>query len=211
MTELGWDHSALVRVSGQSSSVVSQWLGKGSKPIHSIGKMEAAERIEQASGYCALWIAKGKGPERVASNTNASDFLSGTVHPYSDTNTVRAPVVEWARLGTELYKESRLVDAAEYIDTPHGASSSCKWFVVDEGIPAFRIKKGYKIALDPVLDGHSFVNDDIYLFSDVDGMMFLAEYRKVANGFEAVLASGKTLESGKHGLSILAIHRGTWK
>ena len=211
MAEKGWEHGDLVRVSGVSSSVVSQWLGKGSKPIHSIGRMEAAERIEQASGYCSLWIAKGKGPERVASTANASDFLSGTVRPYSDTNTVRAPVVEWARLGTELYKESHSVEAREHIDTPHGASSSCKWFVVDEGMPAFRIKKGYKIALDPVLDGHVFVNDDIYLFSDVDGGLFLAEYRKVANGFEAVLASGKTLESEKHGLSIVAIQRGLWK
>lgn len=211
MTEMGWEHADLVRVSGQSSSVVSQWLGRGSKEIHSIRKPEAAQLIAEASGYEPVWIAIGKPPERKPTLSHNAGQHPFTVNTYSDTKTVRAPVVEWARLGTELYKESRLVDAAEYIDTPHGASSSCKWFVVDEGIPAFRIKKGYKIALDPVLDGHSFVNDDIYLFSDVDGMMFLAEYRKVANGFEAVLASGKTLESGKHGLSILAIHRGTWK
>ena len=61
MQAKGWTHADLMRVSGQSSSVVSQWLGKGSKAIKSIGKMEAAESIAAESGYAALWIAKGKG------------------------------------------------------------------------------------------------------------------------------------------------------
>lgn len=66
MSACGWEHAELVRVSGQSNSVVSQWLGKGSKEIKSIGKMEAAERIESASGYAALWVAKGIGPKTAA-------------------------------------------------------------------------------------------------------------------------------------------------
>lgn len=66
MDAMKWTHADLVRVSGQSSSVVSQWLGKSSKIIKTIGKLEAAEAIEQASGFCALWIAKGIGPQRVS-------------------------------------------------------------------------------------------------------------------------------------------------
>lgn len=58
-----WKRPDLVRASGESSSVVSQWLGKGSKTIKSIGKLEAAEALERASGFAALWIAKGKGPK----------------------------------------------------------------------------------------------------------------------------------------------------
>lgn len=65
MDAMGWQQADLKRVSRQTNSVVSQWLGKGSKLIKSIGKMEAAENIEQASGYAALWIAKGVGPKRV--------------------------------------------------------------------------------------------------------------------------------------------------
>jgi hypothetical protein len=64
MAAQSWEHADLVRVSGQSNSVVSQWLGKGSKEIKSIGKMEAAERIAEASGYAALWVAKGLGPKK---------------------------------------------------------------------------------------------------------------------------------------------------
>lgn len=71
MEAKGWDYPKLVTVSGESRSVVSQWLGKSSKIIKSIGKMQAAERIEQESGYAALWIAKGLGPKIAAPSANA--------------------------------------------------------------------------------------------------------------------------------------------
>ena len=61
MAAKDWSYADLVRHSGESRSVVSQWLGRSSKVIHSIGKMQAAERLEEASGYAALWIAKGVG------------------------------------------------------------------------------------------------------------------------------------------------------
>jgi transcriptional regulator with XRE-family HTH domain len=64
MKEMGWERDDLVRISGQSSSVVSQWLGKGAKIIKTIGKMEAAEKLADASGYSALWIAKGMGEKK---------------------------------------------------------------------------------------------------------------------------------------------------
>lgn len=67
MDAMSWEHSDVVRISQQSSSVVSQWLGKGSKQIKTIGKMEAAIYLERASGYSALWIAKGLGPKRPTS------------------------------------------------------------------------------------------------------------------------------------------------
>ncbi len=42
--------------------MVSQWLGHGSKTIHTIGKLEAAEALARAAGVHALWLAKGIGP-----------------------------------------------------------------------------------------------------------------------------------------------------
>jgi len=66
MQAKNWEHADLMRVSGQSSSVVSQWLGKGSKDIKAIGKLEAAIYLERASGFSALWIAKGLGPKHPA-------------------------------------------------------------------------------------------------------------------------------------------------
>lgn len=52
-------------VAGVSRSAAAQWLGQGSKIIHSIGKMEAAENLERETGFNALWIAKGVGPKFV--------------------------------------------------------------------------------------------------------------------------------------------------
>jgi hypothetical protein len=84
-----WEHADLVRVSKQSSSVVSQWLGKGSKEIKSIGKLDAAIYIERESGFSALWVAKGIGPKRAAmaahtsSASSAAIAASLTAMPYS--------------------------------------------------------------------------------------------------------------------------------
>lgn len=63
MLATGWEIGEVARVAGVSSSAVSQWLGKGSKIIKSIGSIEAAERLEHASGFRALWIAKGLVPK----------------------------------------------------------------------------------------------------------------------------------------------------
>lgn len=65
MQHMQWTHQDLMRVSRQSSSVVSQWLGKTAKPIKTIGKLEAAIYLERATGYSALWLAKGMGPKFV--------------------------------------------------------------------------------------------------------------------------------------------------
>lgn len=71
MQAKSWAYADLVRESGESRSVVSQWLGRSSKIIKSIGKMQAAERLEVASGFRALWIAKGAGPKHVVASPTA--------------------------------------------------------------------------------------------------------------------------------------------
>lgn len=56
----------VAKVAGVSRSAAAQWLGQGSKIIHTIGNQEAAENLEKETGFCALWIAKGTGPKYVA-------------------------------------------------------------------------------------------------------------------------------------------------
>lgn len=65
MKAMNWSQADLRIAAGVSSSVVSQWLGKGNKEIKTIGKLEAAERLEKDTGFAALWIAKGIGPKHV--------------------------------------------------------------------------------------------------------------------------------------------------
>jgi hypothetical protein len=76
MAKMGWEHADLMRISKQSSSVVSQWLGKGGKPTRSIGKQEAAEALSKESGFSALWIAKGLGPKLTAPKAPLAHALS---------------------------------------------------------------------------------------------------------------------------------------
>lgn len=63
MTTMEWNAAKVASVAGVSDSAVSQWLGNSSKPVQSIGSIDAAENLSNASGYCSLWIAKGKGPK----------------------------------------------------------------------------------------------------------------------------------------------------
>lgn len=73
MAHKGWTTPQQVAdVAGVSRSAAAQWLGQGSKIIHSIGNMEAAERLERDTGFAALWIAKGVGPKRIGSGPKAT-------------------------------------------------------------------------------------------------------------------------------------------
>lgn len=210
MEERGWDHAALVRVSGQSSSVVSQWLGKGSKPINSIGKMEAAERIEAESGYCSLWIAKGKGPERLSTQNNVSDSAPYTVYLSSDTKSVRAPVVEWARLEAVLNKQLGPSDARSLpYELEDGVSESCFYLIAKHDNLAPDIRPGDRLLLDP--ENTSPTQDQVALFR-VDGSFELFRYRKTISGFEAFDSTQRqSYESSKHTIEVVAACVGSFR
>lgn len=93
MSAMNWRQSDLVRITEQSPSVVSQWLGHGSKEIKTIGKLEAALFIERQSGYSALWVAKGIGPKLVRDLTAgelSAREPAASYGPASVRNTLRA-------------------------------------------------------------------------------------------------------------------------
>lgn len=183
--------------------------------------MDAAllRRIANWAGVSEDWMVfdigqmLGEHPSENTSWTKSSDFPSGTVHPYSDTNTVRAPVVVWARLGTDLYKDFSEIEALESLPVHENASRLVKWFVVDDDMPRFRIKRGYKVALDPSgCKPDSCIEDEIYLFRTTSGRFFMGEFRSLADGeFEAIPDSGLPLDSIRHKIEVVAKHLGTWK
>lgn len=64
MTATGWTVGEIASIAGVTSAAVSQWIGNGrGKQSKSIGNMEAAVKLEKASGFSWLWLAKGKGPK----------------------------------------------------------------------------------------------------------------------------------------------------
>lgn len=176
---------------------------------------ELLRRIAKWSGVSEEWMVFDIGQMVDTQNDqqSASDFPGYTVRPYSDTKTVRAPVVEWARLGTDLYKDFSEIEALESLPVHENASRLVKWFVVDDDMPRFRIKRGYKVALDPhQCTPDACIEDEIYLFKTTSGRFFLAEFRALADGaFEAIPDSALPLDSIRHKIEVVAKHLGTWK
>ena len=112
-----WEIADVARAAGVSTSAVSQWLGKGSKPIKSIGDIEAAESLALATGLHALWIAKGKGPRHASTN----------VEPAADMPPKKYPLVSFVQAGgwTEICDNFQPGDADEWHPSaknlgPHG-------------------------------------------------------------------------------------------
>jgi SOS-response transcriptional repressor LexA len=91
MQAMRWEHADVVRVSGETSSVVSQWLGHGSKEIKSMGSVSAAVLLGRASGFDPIWIATGKGPKI---DPHARHVVrEGDAVTYAAQR--RVPVIEW--------------------------------------------------------------------------------------------------------------------
>lgn len=113
-TMKGWDDSATANVAGVSRSAVAQWRGQGSKIIHSIGNMQAAENLERETGFRALWIAKGEGPKQIGTGSRQNEewpfpsVSQSKVSKLSDTDKSRldaALVTSAAHLGLDIKKD----------------------------------------------------------------------------------------------------------
>jgi len=71
MTATGWTVGEIARIAGVTSAAVSQWVGNGAgKQSKSIGNIDAAMKLEKASGFSGLWLAKGKGAKLAAESKN---------------------------------------------------------------------------------------------------------------------------------------------
>ena len=163
------------------------------------------------------WVARGldtdfphafEGPESQNAKTHEARM---TAYRYGAKKPLRAPVIEWARLGVDLHMPSSEVKADEYIIVPDDASDFCKWVELDKDYPSFRLRRGSKIAIDPILDRHTPEDGRLYVFKNAAGKFLLAEYRSLANdSFEAIPHDGPPMDRDRHGLALVAIVRGTW-
>lgn len=138
---------------------------------------------------------------------------SSTVHLSSVTTSRLAPVIDWASLGTDLKVKNEDVKGMEYIPVPADASASCKWVRVDKDMSRFGLRKGYKVAIEPITaDAGPPIDGEVYLFKTPSGLFFLGEYRTLASGgFEAVPDAGLPLDSERHGITVEGHQAGMWK
>lgn len=186
-----WEYPDLVRESGESHSVVSQWLGRGSKEIKTIGKMEAAVRLERATGFSALWIAKGIGPKRaIVENPTLKSAI--VVSPAISIPAYKVPpTIRW----------EELMRAA---DTLPG-----EFFVLlQDDAMAPKAGKGAKVQFDR---GRQPEPGDAVLVKDRAGQVHFREFRlKRSAGWEAFAYNPAypTLDSEEDGLEVVAVFSG---
>lgn len=129
-----------------------------------------------------------------------------------DTKSQLAPVLAWASLGVDLYKEAKDVGATGFAPVPKGASSLVKWFVVEQDYHRFGITKGDMVALDPLTGTDKPEEMKRHVFKTASGQFLLAEYRTLAGGgFEALPDTGSALDKERHGLVVVARVRGVWE
>jgi len=120
------------------------------------------------------------------------------------TNTKRAPLVEWARLGDDLYKTQEELPDAELVSTGVEVElSPLGKFVtaVDDSLSP-RILAGDLILIDPSKTDPK--RGQVTLFSLPGGDFVLMRYRPTVAGFEGYDERGRTLDSERHGLSVVA-------
>lgn len=204
---------------GGASHVLSKVLDPGSKDFKSkmsymtqcstdgFGERSAAkwedllQPVGMASGYLT----------RPHSDEPDSSTRTSTVRPYSVKKYNLAPVFEWARLGEVLFTESSSLTASEYRETTDAASPLFKWFIVDSDMPRLRIRRGWRVAVEPVLNDSQCSDGDTCLFRSASGSFFLADFRRLSGGFEAIPDSGPPLDSLRHGITVSGIIHGQIK
>jgi hypothetical protein len=207
----GMDERTIAKACGVTPSAVYQWLGHGSKPINSIGDIEVATKLMHATGFCALWISKGKGPKLAADAPHHPPIDKHMIGAHA-TNSKMAPVIEWASLGVDLSKPNKELKSDLVLSIPADANDRCKWVNVDSDYQSFRIKKGDKIAVDPVFEINSIDDGTLCLFISIKGAFFIAEFRAISEGsYEALKSDGAVLDRVRHGVQIAGVVRGTWR
>lgn len=195
----GFTVGKLAKAAGKSSSAVSQWRSGETREL----KGESAIGLAKLTGWTAEWWISGKEP-RIANTTD------GTGHVSSDTTLVRAPVVEWARLGEDVLKDPSEMGGAETLEYVQIGTPGrlAKLIAVCDDSLAPRLNIGDMVAIDP--DNRSPERGQVTLFrSTADGRYFLRRYQPlVPPAFEAVDAKGSALDSTRHGLEIIGVRCG---
>jgi hypothetical protein len=183
---------------------------------------KAARKVEEAFKKTRFWLDV---PHAGGEYTDPSDQLSG--HPTtvgeglpsylvhsggeSVTSFPMAPVLEWSKLGEDLYRANNECPASELraVPTTKAVSPRIKWIPVVDDSLAPKILPGDLVAIDP---DSPAVRDQVALFKTGDGAFLLRRYRPLANGgFEATDGVGDKLDSERYGLTVVGAFCGLFR
>lgn len=157
------------------------------------------EYLPRASEFMTGDISRGT-PKAFTPVTQAAN------NPYP-----MAPVIEWARLGVDLYRANREWPASDLraVPTTRDVSDTVKWVPVIDDALAPKIQPGDLIAIDPQ---GTPGRDEVALFQATDGTFMLRRWRPLSGGgFEAVDSAGHALDSVRHGLRCVGSFAGLFR
>ncbi len=211
-----WGPSDLARATGRSTNQCGDMLRRQK----SFGE-KLARNLEQKLDLPRGWFdqihdekdphfyaAPAAKPLVAAEPDPAQMALTGysQSHDLSGTSWVRAPLIEWAHLGGALYIANdewplpTCVSAATTI-TPHGNRFKAVSAPDDSLSP--RIVKGDVLILDP--DHRQPKPNQVVLIALQDGSLLIRRFMPLADGtFEVYDSSGRSLDSARHGLQLVA-------
>ena len=151
----------------------------------------------------------GVGPGPAAEMGAAqSENLTSAVRPYSVRNHNLAPVFEWAKLGEVLFTESSSLATGEYREKPEDSGPLFKWFIADTDMPRLRIWRGWRVAVEPIMNADDCIDMRTHLFRTAGGSYFLGDFRRMVDGYEALPDSGPPLDSIRHGITVVGAFKG---
>ena len=141
MAETGKTVGDLAEIAGVSSSAVTQWKDGPTKSL----KTAPAVKLAEATGFSAMWIATGSGPEKSGAalfDANAKNI---------DTGMRRYPVISKIQAGA-LCEIAAPYAPGDGFDVEYGDDDASQWsfFLEIEGdsmLPDFR--PGDRVLIDP--------------------------------------------------------------
>lgn len=224
MKERQWNKADLGRAIGTSDTYAGA-LAEGKK---SFGE-RAARNIEDKLGIPKGWLDQdhsggsdmphtshaAKEP-RMSYATAADQGISEAAPPSNvqhacATNGALAPEIDWGRLGAELYKDNDdwPADARRLVPTSRTISNKTKWLRLTDDKLSPTVIPGDMVAVDPMQPPS---NERLALIKCADGSHILRFWRPLADGnFEVFDGSGRTLESKRHGLSVVGAVVGLYR
>lgn len=180
----------------EAARKLEEFFGLDGGAFLEMGKSESSKK----------WSRRNALPPNGTGKTSITNDLVGVK------SLTLAPLIYWGRLGEDLNKANDLVVGVEKLATPDGCTNKFKWVVVEQDYPAFRIKRGGKIAVEPIDDTTPALEGELHLFRLAGGSFTIGEYRLLAGGnYEALVSDGPPLERDRHGLSVVAVIVGTFR
>ncbi len=196
----------LARATGAKPPSVNAWFTGDTKSM----KADTASKVAALYGVNPVWLATGEGEIDDFRGVNHTNYPNGREAGDSVKSQNSAPVFDWVRIEEVLFQSNNNFASEPHLPVPPGAPEKCKWFTLTTDHPRFRLSRGHQVAVSPVEQPKDCRDGQLHLFKTPAGAYMLADFRMLANGYEAIPDSGLPMDSDRHGIQVVGRVHGSW-